>query len=432
MLEPVSPLIRTALVFGLILIALRRRLSLGSAFLIGSVGLSIVFGLGMKSALESAMSSILYGKTLSLAVIVTLILILSDSMERAGQMQRMLDGFRGLVRSQRLNLILFPALIGLLPMPGGAVFSAPMVKTLGRDTDLSGPDLSFINYWFRHIWEYWWPMYPGVLLGAIIADVNLLSFVCIMLPLSISAFFLGRGPLMKLAPSNGPSGGPARPDVAPFLQEMLPILVVIVVGLGAGGLLVLTMPDFGLGKETGLIFSLCLAIIWVWYGNRLTGREVGLTMKNPQLIKMVYMVFAILVFKGILIDSNGVSAISDELSRLHIPLVLVAVFLPFIVGMLTGITIAFVGATFPILIPLIQSHGDGPYLLAYMMVAMVTGFAGVLLSPLHLCLILSNEYFQAASGQVYRRLWKPCLFLMLVGIGYFWVLYGMFRYNGVT
>jgi len=348
-------------------------------------------------------------------------------MEETGQMQRMLGKFRGLVRNQHLNLILFPALIGLLPMPGGAVFSAPMVKTLGRDTDLEDSDLSFINYWFRHIWEYWWPMYPGVLLGAVIADVSLPLFVCIMLPLSFPAFYVGRRPLKMVASPDNLTCDVTKPDMRPFLQEMLPILMVIIIGLGAGGLLQLAMPAFELGKEAGLIFSLCLAIVWVWRSNRFSGKEVGVTMRNPQLLKMVYMVFAILVFKGILIDSNGVSAISNELSQLHIPLVLVAVLLPFIVGMLTGITIAFVGATFPILVPLIQSHGDGQYLLAYMMVAMVTGFAGVLLSPLHLCLILSNEYFQTTPGPVYRRLWRPCIFLMLSSVGYYWILYSVFR-----
>ena len=38
----------------------------------------------------------------------------------------------------RLTLIiLFPALIGLLPMPGGAIFSAPMVKNLGQQYRMS-------------------------------------------------------------------------------------------------------------------------------------------------------------------------------------------------------------------------------------------------------------------------------------------------------
>jgi len=123
-----------------------------------------------------------------------------------------------------------------------------------------------------------------------------------------------------------------------------------------------------------------------------------------------------------------VTAISGELSKLQVPLVLIAVVLPLIVGVLTGITIAFVGSTLPILIPLVQSHGESQFILAYVMVALVTGFSGVLLSPLHLCMILSNEFFEAEPGPVYRQLWRPCLYLIVTAFGYFWVLRGLFRW----
>jgi hypothetical protein len=112
---------------------------------------------------------------------------------------------------------------------------------------------------------------------------------------------------------------------------------------------------------------------------------------------------------------------------LKVPIVLIAAALPFLVGVITGITIAFVGSTLPILIPLIHAHGDGGVMLAYVMLMLVSGFAGVLLSPLHLCLILSNEYFDTPPGPVYRYLWMPCACLLLSGMAYFWVLYGVYH-----
>ncbi|MBN2398226.1 MAG: DUF401 family protein, partial [Deltaproteobacteria bacterium] len=80
---------------------------------------------------------------------------------------------------------------------------------------------------------------------------------------------------------------------------------------------------------------------------------------------------------------------------------------------------AFVGSTFPIIIPLIHSMGEGAFMPAYVALALVTGFLGVLLSPLHLCLLLSNQYFGASFGQVYRHLLLPCLFLFATGLLYF-------------
>ena len=103
----------------------------------GFAPILLCFGMQPRVTLKSMLASITDLKTLSITLIVSLILVLSNSMELAGQMQRMLKNFQGLISSTRLNLIIFPALIGLLPMPGGAVFSAPMVKELGIGSKLS-------------------------------------------------------------------------------------------------------------------------------------------------------------------------------------------------------------------------------------------------------------------------------------------------------
>ena len=138
---------------------------------------------------------------------------------------------------------------------------------------------------------------------------------------------------------------------------------------------------------------------------------------------MVYMVLAIFIFKGVLTDSRAIDAISNDLLNLKVPLLIIIALLPFLVGLVGGIAIAFVGGTFPILIPMIHSMGETQYMLAYMMLAMVCGFAGVLLSPLHLCLVLSNEYFKTELSSVYRYLWLPCLALVLSAFGYFGLLH---------
>jgi hypothetical protein len=130
-LDQLPALLRIALVFILILMGIRMKLFLGHAFLAGAVFLGLLFRMNPAEMIQSIAASAVELKTVLLAVIVGLILVLSSSLEKAGQMSRMLANFRDLIPSQRLKLTIFPALIGLLPMPGGAVFSAPMVKKMG-------------------------------------------------------------------------------------------------------------------------------------------------------------------------------------------------------------------------------------------------------------------------------------------------------------
>lgn len=425
--DSIPAVTRILCVFAVVLLSMRLRMSLGTALLIGSALLGLIFGQSLAEIFQAALRALLNAKTLSLSAVVMLILVLSRSLETAGQMRRLLDHFSGLIVRPTVNLILFPALIGLLPMPGGAIFSAPMVKDLGERHRLSGAQLSFTNYWFRHIWEYWWPLYPGVLLTVSIAGLNLWAFVLLLFPITLVAVAAGLWPLKSALNADGGAGSlpPASPSQASlrlFLIELIPIGIVIGVGLGLGMGFSAVAPDFTIAKETGLILALGIAIAWVWGKNRLGIDQIQKLMVNPQLASMFIMVAAILIFKGILEDSRAVEAVSRELLRWEIPLVPVTIVMPFLVGLVSGITIAFVGTTFPVLISLVESLQSDPLLVSYLMLALVGGFIGVLLSPVHLCLLLSNEYFHTSLPAVYRQLWLPCLVLMVCGMLYFWVI----------
>ncbi len=421
--------LRVLFAFAVMIVAIRRKSTIGTAFLLGAVVQGLLFGMTPAQLARATFTALTQSKTVALAIIVALILVLSHSMENTGQMQRLLDRFRGLIRSEKLNLVIFPALIGLLPMPGGAIFSAPMVKTLGAHLRLRGHQLSFINYWYRHIWEYWWPLYPGVLLATALANIDLWAFVSTLFPLTLVAVLSGYRALAKITQQlqAEPRAEPPGPESS-FLRfgyELLPILMVIVPGLSLG-LVLSRMPWPAIqpvAKELGLIVALLLSICWVWTQNRLSPRQRLRIIVQKQLLTMIYMVAAILVFKGILEASSAVKLISDELLHWGIPLVSIIIVLPLLVGSVVGITIAYVGATFPILISLIGASNQDAHLIAYLMLAMTSGFVGVLLSPLHLCLLLSNEYFQTSMGKVYRLLAPACGLVLVAGGCYFWILY---------
>ena len=425
-LSTIPAFIRILIVFAVILLSIHRKLALGHCFSLGAFILGIMFGMYPVAILKSAAIALSHPKTLSLAAVVSLILILSHSLEAAGQMQRLLDRFQGLIRIQAINIVIFPALIGLLPMPGGAIFSAPMVKNLGCRGELNAADLSYVNYWFRHIWEYWWPLYPGVLLITALGGFNLWSLVLAALPMTLVAVVAGYWPLRgKLSFFNQrPLSDQSAVNIAPwpFIKELTPIWIVIVLGIAIGaGLSQLNM--FGnIAKETGLIIALVLAILLVWQTNGISAATRRKILFNRKLGSMVYMVASILIFKGILEDSQGVDAVSSELLRWGIPLTVVAVTLPMLIGLVSGITIAFVGTTFPILISLIHASPANHALLPYLILGLVSGFVGVLFSPLHVCLLLSNEYFETSMDQVYRHLLVPCLAMLIAALIYFQIL----------
>jgi uncharacterized protein len=422
----IPAIVRVAIIFVVILLAIKRKWMLGNAFLCGALGLGVLFSMGPLAIGRSFLASMVLPKTLCLTIIVGLILVFSHSLERSGQMARLLESFRGLVRWPQVNLVIFPALIGLLPMPGGAIFSAPMVKNIAHDQHLSADQLSYVNYWFRHIWEYWWPLYPGILLTTALANVDLWRLVFFTLPLTFVAVLAGYWPLRHAIVTTGGrvEAGVAPKAVGPFFKNLAPIAIVIVGGLGLGLALSsgLSGPVRTVAKELGLIMALIVAIFSVWQRNRMPWPDRWRIIGQPAMLKMLYMVTSILLFKGILEDSGAVGQISQDMLQRHIALMPISMILPFIVGVVSGITIAFVGATFPIIISLIHGIGQSHLMLPYMMLALASGFMGVLLSPLHLCLLLSNEYFETSLVPVYRHMRIPLVVMLATATCYFTIL----------
>src|SRR6056297_2358693 len=108
MLATIPALIRIALIFLVIIIAIRKNVSLANGFLAGSLMLAVFFRLSPPDTAGSVWSCLSDPKTLSLCVIIALILVFSKSLEDCGQLKRLLDNFQGLVKSPRLNLAVFP------------------------------------------------------------------------------------------------------------------------------------------------------------------------------------------------------------------------------------------------------------------------------------------------------------------------------------
>ncbi len=104
----------------------------------------------------------------------------------------------------------------------------------------------------------------------------------------------------------------------------------------------------------------------------------------------------------------------QALESAGVPVGVVLVVLPFLVGAMTGLTVAYVGLAFPLLLPLI-SGPDGVDM-GLLALANAAGFAGVMFSPVHLCLVLTRDYFKAKLAPIYRMMVVPQAAVVLVAL----------------
>lgn len=417
------PFLKVLGAFALMLIGIRNRLGLALSILLGGAVMGLIFGLDLVRLVQVSAVAATRAQFLLLAAIVGLILILSDAQERSGQSRRLMDAVSGYLTSPRLRLIFFPALIGLLPMPGGAVFSAPLVKTVSEGMPILDQDRAAINYWFRHVWELAWPLYPGVILTVSLAEIPVTTFIACTWPGVLAMLVLGWLFFLRPIPGTQIAGATTGSgQIAPYrtvLREGLPLMVAILGAIGLETLIGRMVP--GVPFEWGVIIALIVAIATIILQNRLRiGFLVEVLMKES-LRGMLLVVAAIFMFKDIMQAAGVVEAMAASSSG-GLALFAAAFFLPFLVGMIAGINVAFVGATFPLLLGLLASLGLQDKTVAYLVLASFAGFTGVMISPIHICFVLNCQYFAVDPGPTWRRLVAPCLLFAASGGLLFWYL----------
>jgi uncharacterized protein len=416
----IPAIIKVLSIFGLILVLNRLKIALSIALFIGSLILGIWMQLGPARLLESAFGSLVDLQTISLILIVGIILLMSRLMKETGHLDRIVTSFSALSKDPRVAGSVMPALIGLLPMPGGALFSAPMVDTALCKNEMSGEEKTAVNYWFRHIWEYWWPLYPGVVLAVALLKVEAWRFMIIMLPMTLVSVFAGvffiLRPLGKTQERG--DGVFSSKDMRGFLWEIMPILIVVGVILALGGvtgLLEMMGIQVKIPGSVSILPGLAASTLWIGFVNRIKMRKVFQEATSKGVLPMLLLVVSIMVFKGVMNDSEAVIQIRNELMAYRIPVIMVILIMPFLSGLITGIAIGFVGTSFPLIIPMFPTTDLFTYL-SWAAMAYSFGYMGMMLSPVHLCLLVTKDYFKAGLARSYKYLFLPVLAVMVTAL----------------
>ncbi|HOI56128.1 MAG TPA: DUF401 family protein, partial [Phycisphaerae bacterium] len=119
---------------------------------------------------------------------------------------------------------------------------------------------------------------------------------------------------------------------------------------------------------------------------------------------------------GVLTGSGAAHAVAGQLHDLAIPTWIVAVVLPFTVGAVTGITMNMVVLTYQIILFMVHNEANDHLALAYCALAFASGYAGILITPVHICMVQSNHYFKLNATASLRRLAVPVLGLIVAGL----------------
>ena len=351
---------------------------------------------------------------LLLMVVICQVIWLSSLMAKTEVMQDMVKSVRERI-SHRLSFAALPAVIGLLPMPGGAMFSAPMVDSADGSGQLSGLLKSRTNYWFRHVWEYWWPLYPGVILTLGMTGLEIWQLVLAQIPVSALAIAGGYLFLLRRIPPDGEPETAAAGGGRSFLVLVAPIITVI---LTYAAILILFPAVKDVSRYIPITAGLFLALLVLqiqrrpgWSG----WREVLLSRRTLYMTVLV----AVIRIYGAMIEARLpggmllVEQMRGELAAYGLPQGVFILLIPLIAGLAVGINVGTIGASFPVVMSLLGPAPTMSALLPATVLAYAAGFMGQMLSPVHVCLVVSNQYFKTPLLRSLGGLIPPVLLVLL-------------------
>jgi len=381
-------------------ILIARKIRLEVVLPLGALALGLLFGLEFGDIFGTWFNSFINTRFRDLFVIILSVMLLGELMEKGKFFNRMSALFLKIFKDNRFAAAASAAFIGFLPMPGGSLISAPFVDKLLPD--YSNQEKMAVNYWFRHIWEYFFPLYAGLAWIITVFKASPLLILLIMGPMTVVMAVWGLPMLLKRNKTDIPElATPENP--LKLLVISWPIIMAVVLSIA-----------FKVPLPLSVFVSLCAFIV----KERTLVKHILPFLMRKKTVYLIFLVSGMVFFDSITRNSGVANDLYSSMQGTNIEIFIIAV--PMICGLLTGITIGFVSISFPILAPFLVVEGVPR--MELILLAYTAGFCGVMVSPMHLCLIITTDHFKTVLGKVYPYIIKATTGTIITGIIYYTIV----------
>lgn len=374
----------------IIVFMLRKHVQVGPAMIVGGLFLWAMRSLDVGILGQALMETLQKGRTYDLIAALALVMCLEIELRTSGTLSGMVYALQRLFSSAKIILAIMPAFLGLLPSLGGARFSAPIVEEASKGLGLDEDHKAAINFWFRHPFEFSNPIIAGMIMACSIAQVSYGDFVVHTFWMSAVCIIVGWIVLIR----------PIKADLTLNVDENEDKKYLdIVLSLSPIFITFILVVLFKLNASVAMgITTFVLFIILKVMGRTVSLKEVIMGAFDK---KMFTNVICILYFIQLLTDTNVLMETVEAFRNAPLPIPVIVAGVSLVIGVLTGMSQAHVS----IIMPIVAAIAPGNLNLAA--VAMIFGVAGQMLTPTHMCLIVTLDFFNA---NIFKTL-KPILFI---------------------
>ena len=396
-------IVKLIVIFTGIVFFIKLKKPLYISILVGAVISIILYRIPVITSFQLAFKSCASRDTISLVLAFYTITYVQRMMEKRGHLLLAEKSLDNIFNSRRINAMIAPFVIGLLPSAGAVLIAAPIVQNASGDY-LTREEQTFVTSYYRHISEAFLPTYSSILLALDLSGVDMTKFVVGMLPMVAILFILGYVFYVRKIPkSTGISQSrDKKDDIINLIISLWPIAVTITI------ILTLKIPVY-MAVIPVIIVSAIL--------NKFSIDELIPMIKTAFETKLIVSTVMIMIFKELLTFTGVIGRLPEYFEKLPIhPTIIFS--LIFVIGTLVAGSQAIIALALPLAFATIPNGG-----LALMILLMCMTYIAMQVSPTHICLAIVTEAFDVSFIELVKKTFPIFIIFTAITAVYSYLLF---------
>jgi len=336
--------------------------------------------------------------TISLVVATFGIMLLSLLYKETKVIGVLSESLSKIVNNSKLIVSMLPAVIGLLPVGGGALMSAPLVEAETEKLGLKEDKKTYVNLWFRHTIFPVYPVSQFLILTAKLTGLTLTSLILRQIPVVISMVAVGYLVGLWKTPKTKEAGNVRAnrgSELKRFGITFSPILATIIA-------VVIFSIDVSIAAFIGVAVLLMIA--------KPNLETFIKPFKNRAIWGITLAAYGAFLLRN-MAEAIGISQIFGSfVTNGNIDVLLLLTVIPAFLGAITGSPSGGIAISVSILTGIVSFTPKSASLLY------ISSYLGYVVAPTHLCLVLTAEYFKCSLGKLYKYLIPSLIASFATGI----------------
>ena len=391
----VDPLVSVIISLGFLVLLLYKRVNLGIALNAAAILLALI---GVE---WSTIPVIIYATTsdqLTLSIVLATfgIMLLSQLYKETSVINRLSGSLSRILNNPKIVISVLPAVLGLLPVAGGALMSAPLVDSEADKLKLKPERKAYLNLWFRHTIFPVYPLSQILIMTAALTGTTVPSIILRQIPvvavMVLVGYIIGFAKLPKSeCKDETASRSDSRSSLKEFLVAFSPILATIIVAVGLG------LSGFGFSASGfDVLIATMIGLLVLVAISKMRLNTFLKPFKSWGIYGITAAAYGAFLLRNTM-TAVGISSIFKTfVTSGNIDIIFLLAIVPTILAFMTGSPSGGVATAISIFAGVL-TFSPATASLIYM-----SAYLGYTMSPTHLCFVFTVDYFKSTLGKVYK------------------------------